>query len=236
MALAISALVMAAALRGLSVHLGLQRARASQARAQQVVSDVTGILRLESSRAVAPPIVRGDTAIDLSVLRGVATACEVSGTRLVVPASAAWWEAPRAGDSIAILDTLTRTPWRSTVLAVGVQRPSAACPAGGTRLTLAEVTPGTVPALFMPAQLWHTARYVVYRAADGLWWLGQRACPSGCGTVQPVAGPLPPGRGLRVRPRLDSTGRTVGVDFTVAASIDGAAASAAARLLGAGYR
>jgi hypothetical protein len=40
-----------------------------------------------------------------------------------------------------------------------------------------------------PVRIVRRARFDVYRASDGLFYLGYRVCAAGCAGVQPVAGP-----------------------------------------------
>lgn len=219
-ALVMAGVVMATAMRGLSVHLRIQRMREARVRTQQAVADVAQVLRVESSRAVAPPVLRGDTGIDLTVLRGAPRACEASSSRVTVSNKEAWWDTPRVGDAVTGRDTLTRGVWQTTIAAVGSQSASAGCPFGGVRLTLATVPPMTVPLTATPLQVMHTERFVLYRAADGFWWFGQRACAATCGAAQPVAGPLqsPDRAGLRFASYTDESGRRLAIDLTVRAS------------------
>lgn len=59
-------------------------------------------------------------------------------------------------------------------------------------LLLANV-PSPTPHPGSPARILRRARYSLYRAADGLWYLGYQRCtlatPTTCATVQPVSGP-----------------------------------------------
>ncbi len=229
---ALAGVVMAAASHGLAQHLRLRRARDATARADEIVREVHVILRAELGHAAGQIRVLGDTAVDLPSLRVLSRACEVSSTRLILSSSTSWWAAPRPGDSLAVLDTLTRTEWRTSVVAVGSQRASAACPDGGTKLTLSAAPPPTVPALLLPARIWRMMRYAAYRAADGTWWFGERNCVSSCGAVQPIAGPLlPPAQGgLRLSVVLDAHGRPRALDVSVRAAVSGRSARLSARV------
>jgi len=229
---ALAGVVMAAASRGLSQHLRWQRGRAAAAAAEQIVQDAHDVLRAELSRSSGEPRVLGDTAVDVPSVRQLLRACDASTSRLVVPHGAASWAAPRSGDSLAVLDTLTRVEWRTRIAAVGTQRASSSCPAGGTRLILTSPVPPTAPALALPVRIWRVMRYTTYRAPGGLWWLGERACAPSCGLVQPVAGPLmPPSQGgFRVAIVLDNSGRPRAIDLMVRAEVSGRRASLAARI------
>lgn len=219
--LGLAGIVAAAAARGLTQHLALQRARAAHARAAEIVREVHDVLRAELGHAVGDVRVLGDTAVELASLRVLGRACPQNPTRLVLPATEPLWSAPRAGDSLAVMDTLSRHEWRTVIAAAGTQRPSVACPEGGMRLTLGSALPPSVPARAMPLRVWRTVRYVTYRTGDGSWWLGERLCAAGCGSVQPIAGPLlPPGRGgLRLSAVLDAAGRARFLDVSVRAVV-----------------
>lgn len=230
--LVLASVVMASASRGLSQHLRLRRERDDQARADEIVQVVRDVLRAEVDHADPVPLVLGDTAVQLASTRVVAVACEMASARLTFPASAPSWSAPRAGDSLALLDTLTGAEWRTVVAATGTQRANAHCPAGGTRLTLANPTPPSVPALLLPARVWHVVRYATYRASDGAWWLGERSCAPGCAPAQPIAGPLlPPSQGglhLALVPGADA--RPVALDVSAKAVIGGRTSAMSARI------
>ncbi len=231
-ALALSGVVMAVAARGLSHQLRLQRAHDAQARADDIVREVHEVLRAELGHAAGVVRLLGDTALDLASQRIVATPCDRNALRLVVPASEPWWSPPRAGDSLAVMDTLLRREWRGALASVGVQRPSAACPVGGTRLTLAEAPPATVPVLAVPARVWRMTRFAAYRSSDRLWWLGERSCTSSCGAAQPITGPLlPPGQGgLQFSLVHDAAGQPVALDVVARAVVAGRRSRRWARL------
>lgn len=190
------------------------------------------MLRAELAHAAGDVRVLGDTAVEVASLRVLARACHQELTRLIVPTTEPIWSAPRAGDSLAVMDTLFRREWRTVVASAGTQGASADCPAGGIRLTLGAALPASVPALAVPARVWRTARYMVYRAGDGSWWLGERLCTSGCGAAQPIAGPLlPPAQGgLRLGAVLGADGRPRFLDVTVRAVVATHAASQSSRL------
>lgn len=230
--LVLASIVMASASRGLSQHLRLRRERDDQARADEIVQVVRDVMRAELDHSEPTPRLLGDTAVQLASTRLVAVACELVAPRLTLPASAPSWSAPRAGDSLALIDTLTGAEWRTAVAAAGTQRANARCPAGGTRLTLAAPTPPSVPSLLLPARVWRVVRYVTYLASDGDWWLGERSCTPGCAAAQPIAGPLlPPNLGgfrLTLVPGPD--GRPVALDVSARAVIGGRQSAMSARL------
>jgi type II secretory pathway component PulJ len=230
--LALAGVILAAATRGLVQHLALHRARDAQERAAEIVREVHDVLRAELAHAVGDVRVLGDTAVELASLRILARACRQDPARLVVPATAPTRSAPRAGDSLAVMDTLSRSEWRTVIAAAGTQRASADCPAGGVRLALGASLPASVPALAVPMRVWRTVRYVAYRAGDGSWWLGERLCTPGCGAAQPIAGPLlPPAQGgLRLSAVLGADGRTRVLDVSARAEVATHAASRSSRL------
>ncbi|MDP1890781.1 MAG: hypothetical protein Q8K55_07770 [Gemmatimonadaceae bacterium] len=230
--LALAGVILAAATRGLVQHLALHRAREARSRAAEIVREVHDVLRAELGRAVGDVRVLGDTALEVASLRLFARACRQDPARLVIPATEPVWSAPRAGDSLAVMDTLARREWRTVIASAGTQRASADCPAGGIRLTLRAALPASVPSRAVPARVWRTVRYMAYRAGDGTWWLGERLCASGCGTAQPIAGPLlPPTQGgLRLRVVAGADGRPRHLDVSVRAVVATHAASLSSRL------
>lgn len=230
--LALGGVVMATAASGLVQQMRRQRIRDERARAHAIVREVTEILRAELSHATGTVLVLGDTAVQLESQRLVAVACDASAARVVFAVADDWWSAPRPGDSLALVDTLSRQEWRAGVTAVGTQRASPQCPAGGTRLTLGAAPPATVPVLSVPARVWRVVRFTSYRASDGLWWVGERGCASNCGVAQPVTGPVrAPGEGgLRFGVHADANGRAVALDVAVRAIVGSSAGAASARV------
>ncbi len=231
-ALTLTGVVLATASRGLLQHLRQQRDRDAQARAENVVRDVMGVLRSELAHASGESMLLGDTAMQLSSLRTSAIGCDLVAARLVIPSDVGWWSAPKAGDSVAVTDTLTGLEWRAGVTATGTQHASSRCPAGGTRVTLSAVPPPSVPILLVPSRIWRTVRYTVYRASDGLWWLGERNCTPGCGAAQPIAGPVlsPSQAGLRLSVVRYVDGIAAAIDLSVRVTLDLHTAAGSARL------
>ncbi len=231
-ALALAGVILAAATRSLVQHLALHRTRDARSRAEEIVREVHDVLRAELGHAAGDVRVLGDTAIEVASMRILARACHQEPARLVLPATEPSWSAPRAGDSLAVMDTLVRSEWRTIIAAAGIHRASAECPAGGTRVTLGTSLPATVPARAVPARVWRTVRYMAYRAGDGSWWLGERQCLSGCGAAQPIAGPLlsPAQGGLRLSEGLGADGRPSFLDVSVRAVVATHAASLSSRL------
>lgn len=219
--LALAGVLLAAATRGLVQHLALHRTRDARSRAAEIVREVHDVLRAELAHAAGEVRVLGDTALEVASLRVLTRACHQDPVRLVLPATEPVWSSPRAGDSLGVMDTLSRGEWRTVIVAAGTQRASAECPNGGVRLTLGTALPATVPARAVPARVWRTVRFVAYRAGDGAWWLGERLCATGCGAAQPIAGPLlaPSQGGFRLRAVPGSDGRMRFLDVSARAVI-----------------
>ena len=230
--LALSGVIAAAATRGLLQHSRLERERAAQERANAIVREVHAVLRAEVEHAARPANILGDTALDLASQRLLTIPCDADATQFIVSAALPWWSPPRAGDSLAAMDTLTRTEWRGAVAGVGTQQPDARCPSGGVRLTAAAPLPPTVPARVVPVRVWRVVRYMIYRSSDGEWWLGERSCTPACGPAQPVAGPLLSSAqgGLHFSLTPDRSGQIAALDISVRAAVDGRVARSSARL------
>jgi len=229
--LALAGVLAGAAGRGLAQLLSDHHDRAAAGAAAEAVQLTRDVLRAELAHADASVRVLGDTAVQLSSTRLVSTACDASGDRLVLPSAAAAWSAPRPGDSLGIADT-SLAAWRTTVVSVRTERPSASCPAGGTRLVLESPPPaGALPQL-LPARVWRVARYVLYRSSDGSWWMGERSCVPGCSGAQPIAGPLlaPSQGGLRLSLVLGTGGQPVALDVSVRSEVARRGARLSARL------
>jgi len=230
-ALALAGVVAGAAGHGLAQLLRDHHDRAAGAAATDAVQLARDVLRAELAHADANIRVLGDTAVQLASLRLVSPACDASGDRLVMPATTPAWSVPRAGDSIGVADT-TLSQWRTTLVSVVTERPSAACPSGGRRLLLASAPPAAALPRLLPARVWRVARYVLYRAGDGSWWMGERSCTPACSSAQPITGPLlaPAQGGLRMSLLLGAGGQPVALDVTVRARFANRGAQLSARL------
>lgn len=134
----------------------------------------------------------------------------------------AWFATPQSGDlvwtvardSTPVADSAT---WQHATLSSATRAASSPCTAlplytNGTnagapvRLTLASAPPRT-PEFGTLVRITRRTRYSLYRASDGLWYLGRKSLEtSGWTTIQPVAGPLASAThaGLRIAV-LDST-------------------------------
>jgi type II secretory pathway pseudopilin PulG len=232
-ALVLAAVVSAA---GVTALAGAERyARASRAAstARRTLREAAAVLASELRAAPADSLrVRGDTAVDFLGLVGVSVVCVSSGTLLVLPPDAAaggypytsWRASPEAGDRVAVFDTAGGGTWRiATVDTASTRTDGAGCtPSSGllspadsvarrpaTRMILhSALAPGSART-GSPVRVVRGARYALTRAADGGWSLSYRRCDTaGCGTAQPVAGPLaaPADSGLRFTSSADAAG------------------------------
>lgn len=135
------------------------------------------------------------------------------------PAAATWHDPPQVGDLLRYWGRIPSTETGSpSALATALESVDGRISAvsTGTLCTTSPVTPDAasttftipispprslVPALGTPIRIMRRTRYSLYRASDGLWYLGKRALgPAGWDIVQPVAGPLasPQELGLQV--------------------------------------
>lgn len=175
--------------------------------------------------AMAPQMVEFRSALGASVV------CDMDGTRTLVhiPSRGAWsgltaWLAsPRRGDTVLVFDATDSgsTTWNVHVLATD---PTAGggCPesTGFTRSAAEaaaalelQLDPPLAPAIESGAALRFVrrARYQLYRAGDGQWYLGYLDClatrSTPCATIQPVSGPFAE-QGIRFVFRDASGGET----------------------------
>jgi hypothetical protein len=134
--------------------------------------------------------------------------------------------------------TLSSTRGWSRYPIASTTRPPAAttCPPTSTFTTAADIaanrhnyelllaTPLPFPPVpGSPVRLIRRARYSLYRASDGLWYLGYRRCTgAGCATVQPVSGPYAGATPPLTFKYYDGSGRTITplVPTTAIARID----------------
>ena len=195
--------------------------------------------------------------IDFRSLLGTSVLCNVDSSRATVsiPGRLSWsgltsWVvAPRERDTVLVFDAASdSTPpsWRVHTLATA-PAPGGRCPeASGLARTSAEesdaltfqITPPLELTLGSGASLrfFRRARYQLYRAGDGRWYLGFLDCAPvrsvPCSAIQPVSGPFAPA-GVRFAFR-DSTG-VITADPALVARIDvlsRAASTASLRAMG----
>ena len=197
-------------------------------------------------RAVAPAsggiYDMADDRIEFRSLIGASVVCEVdtSRTTVSIPGRLGWsgltsWiVAPRERDTVVVFDATSDSApprWRAHTLATAPS-PGGRCPsASGLARTTAEESDAIAFQIAPPLELpigagaslrfLRRARYQLYRAGDGRWYLGFLDCAPArsipCSTIQPVSGPFPPG-GVRFAFR-DSAGALT-VDPTRVARID----------------
>ncbi len=162
-----------------------------------------------------------DTAVEFYSVTGASTICaDVSGNRIILPPDTllsdvtltAWASPPEAEDYAAVyVDSPSRdaTPgWqRFPIASVSTLPAASACAPGGALPRAAELPAssrayevsltanGLVDARRgTPVRFLRRVRYSVYRAGDGLWYLGYRRCgPTACVAIQPVSGPYASG-------------------------------------------
>lgn len=176
-----------------------------------LAADIRGLAVADTVRVMS------DSAVEFFATIGVALTCSNTGTQLGLAGPtgprgntfAAFLSAPDSGDLAAIYrkesDSAGPTWERARIASFASGSFTFVCPdsnafavgqgARGFLLTLsAPSTPG-VPA-GTPIRVIRRARYSLYRAGDGEWYLGYRRCnaigPPACGAVQPLSGPYRP--------------------------------------------
>lgn len=162
----------------------------------------------------APIALATDTAVELSTTIGAATTCApaAAGHVALVPDSLVTGAAvtsmvatpDSADDVLAWRVASSAQPiggWdRARIVAVASRSAGAVCPigplvsaadvAGHAQALEFTVAPAINAGAGAPVRIVRRARFSVYRASDGLWYLGYRRCASGaCGAIQPVSGP-----------------------------------------------
>lgn len=159
---------------------------------------------------------RADSALELFSGIGTSVVCQVVGNELGLPPShplgntlTSFLTVPDTGD-IAMLyidSAAAGTRWRQYRIGsiesrtVGSVCPPASglssdadlgAPQKGFALTFTSSIPSGV-GVGTPIRFFRRARYSLYRASDGNWYLGYRRCNafgvSACGTIQPISGP-----------------------------------------------
>ncbi|HKV52959.1 MAG TPA: prepilin-type N-terminal cleavage/methylation domain-containing protein [Gemmatimonadaceae bacterium] len=163
----------------------------------------------------------GEAFVEFRLSAGFAVVCAIDSSRTVVsiparsssgPSLTSWIVAPEAGDTAMVLlpaanpDSAT---WSTAQLNSAPSR-GRACPpefadAGdpATSLVLRLTAPlATGAGVGAAMRLFRRARYELYRASDGAWYLGFQDClatrATPCAIIQPVAGPYP-ARGIQFR-------------------------------------
>jgi len=238
----------------------LARAQLAQA-AAVLAAELRGVAPGPGSADGGDLAEASDSAVDVRAGVGASVACVVTatggGSSVDLAAGGVgvgWWSAPpRAGD-VALVHDPSALPgaaddvWHERTVAAattgaGVCTTGAFAPLGagaGTRWRLAlagAALPSTVGA-GAPVRVLRRRRYALYRAGDGLWYLGMRewdgAGPSG---VQPLAGPFDAlvAGGMRVVAR-DAAGAVVAPGSPAAVAEVEVRLVATRRRLGAAWR
>jgi prepilin-type N-terminal cleavage/methylation domain-containing protein len=163
----------------------------------------------------------GEAFVDFRLITGFSVVCAIDSTRTVVsiparstsdPSLTSWIVAPDAGDTVMVLVPAANPDsaiWSQSALAAVPARghpcPSAFADAGDSTasLTLRLTAPlSSTVGVGAPIRIFRRARYALYRAGDGAWYLGFQDClatrATPCAIIQPVAGPYA-ARGIRFR-------------------------------------
>ncbi|HET7553225.1 MAG TPA: prepilin-type N-terminal cleavage/methylation domain-containing protein [Gemmatimonadaceae bacterium] len=243
-------LVLLAIVGGATMHVavGQQRFLAAVERVMEVhrTSREGADIPRQELRIMAPAsgAIYGMAAdrVEFRSLIGASVICEFDSSRTTVsiPGRLAWsgltsWVvAPRERDTVLVFDAAsdsTLPRWRVHTLATAPD-PGGRCPTvSGLARTSAEendalsfrLTPPLESSVGAGASLRFVrrARYQLYRAGDGYWYLGFLDCAPArsvpCSTIQPVSGPFAPA-GVRFT-FVDSTG-TVTADPAHVARVD----------------
>ena len=153
------------------------------------------------SAALCGPAAAGANEIDivsLAVLGSTAPAGDDQPAGWIVPGDSIWIH-DAASDTAAASD-----PWHAHAVVSTTTVRGSCAPADGDQVTMvrAVIRPGlrAVPEVHAPARVFRRARYALYRAGDGRWYLGFSDCLPGarapaCAPMQPVAGPYLPDAG-----------------------------------------
>lgn len=171
----------------------------------------------------APIALATDTAIELSTTIGTATACASTENRIDLTPEAplsgvaltSFAITPDSADDILVYDagSVTSPPrWiRAQIMSIAMRAVRVAC-AASPLINATDAASAMLPELTLsapiivapgaPVRVLRRARFDLYRAGDGFWYLGYRRCGLGCTTVQPISGPFsapfgPPGAAFR---------------------------------------
>lgn len=186
------------------------------------------VLASEIRPLSAPDIIAWtDTSLDVQALAGSGVACALPSPSVIdiLPLNGtdvlrtSWFATPQAGDRVFSVsrDSLMVPAdgrWQSDVLSASSSSTASSCVgqplltlgAGGTsvvRLTLASAM-SSQPSIGSPIRIMRRTRYSLYRASDGLWYMGRKTFNGvAWTTIQPVSGPFdrPLLRGLFIQVR-----------------------------------
>lgn len=211
-ALAAGAIVIAAVARLYVAQEATARTLLAGARDEARIREAASILPV-TLRAVAPregdipPGMASDTAIELRETIASGVVCDIGAAFVTLPEDSddattlgAYLSRPEAGDTAWMLgaaDSSGTRRWLGRAISdVGAARCGAigalAGGANGVRLTTATDPRAAGVGLGTPVRVTRRARFSLYRAGDGAWWLGYRAWSAATGrlaTVQPASGP-----------------------------------------------
>jgi prepilin-type N-terminal cleavage/methylation domain-containing protein len=219
MTLSLALLIAGTAATLLARHLRFHRDLLGMLAVRRHVDDAAAILSADLRGASVTDSIRftADTAIELFTISGASVVCTLpSAVTATLPPDTlasgniltAFSATPDSADEITVFHdssalSTTRGWTRHAIISVSRTHTAVGCPPSSTftdpadvaanrkayTLTLASPIPPTVrPGA--PLRVLRRARYSVYRASDGKWYLGYRRCPSGvCNPIQPVSGP-----------------------------------------------
>jgi hypothetical protein len=150
-----------------------------------------------------------DTSLEIRGTIASAVVCDTTkGALVFAPAiggagtRASILSAPVVGDTAWLWSPVEGTPWHPYVISKVGSVAGAACAPAGPTLAAAElgvsrvtitVTPSPVSPIGVPVRVTRPLRYSLYRASDGLWYLGEKdwnTASAKFNTIQPVAGPF----------------------------------------------
>ena len=163
----------------------------------------------------------GRTFIDFRLNAGAGTVCTISVDRKTVTVPplvltnknglTSWISAPQSGDSVFVYDADTSTnafddKWDGAQLSASATS-AASCPtttgftttaseaSSGWQVPLSQALPATVQ-VGAALRFFRRARYQLFQASDGLWYLGFYDClptrSPACTSLEPVSGPYLP--------------------------------------------
>lgn len=200
--------------------------------------DVLTIALRHAAMQAAPVTLATDTAIELSTTIGAAVVCGSSGAQIDlapeapasgVPLSATAVPPDSADDVLVYVAGAAMSPpqwYRARIVDVTTRAASSVCSesplVGAADLATARVTelttvPVTGAASGSPVRIIRPARFDVYRAGDGLYYVGYRRCGQGCAGVQPVSGPYGATAGVVSFRYYDVTGSALAPPLAVSA-------------------
>lgn len=168
-----------------------------------------------------------DTSIEANGLIGSGVVCAVPGSSTVdlLPLNGtdairtSWFATPQSGDMVFTQGadssvTAADVPWRASSLHSTATSASSSCTTSPHMLLGTSVgnpvrlringSFGAPPALGSLVRIARRARHSLYRASDGMWYLGRKSFNgTSWSTIQPVAGPFdkPSQLGLRIEVR-----------------------------------